>query len=217
MPAESAEIIMMIDQHRLDESGPTEGRSLKRLIKRAKSGDTRAFEELMITRQRRVVSLAWRILGSEDEAKDASQEVFIRLYKHLGTFDSKRDFDGWLYRIVVDVCRDLRRKGDRHSVSLNLLSREEQVETLSGREEIESTLLRKQQRAIIARLLATALSEKERVALVLRDLEGLPTREVARILGSKPTTVRTQISSARAKLKKARDRFLKKQQRGFTP
>lgn len=83
---------------------------------------------------------------------------------------------------------------------------------MSG-EDIEANAIKSQQRSLIAEALDT-LSTKERAALVLRDLEGLSTEEVARILGSSQTTVRTQISSARAKIKQYRDRVMNRTQRG---
>ena len=80
-------------------------------------------------------------------------------------------------------------------------------------EDVEANAIKAQQRAMIVEALDT-LSTKERAALVLRDLEGLSTEEVARVLGSSQTTVRTQISSARAKIKQYRDRVLNRTRRG---
>src|SRR6266852_6746950 len=76
-------------------------------IRAAKGGDPRAFEELMIATERRVSLLAWRILGDAEEVKDALQETFLRLYRHLKRYDETRDFHGWLARITINVCRDL--------------------------------------------------------------------------------------------------------------
>src|SRR5262249_46586107 len=83
------------------------------------------------------------------------------------------------------------------------------LEGLSTREDTEATAILAQERALVARAIAE-LPEKERAAIVLRDLEDLPTEEVARILGSRPVTVRSQISSARAKIKLYCDRYLKR-------
>ena len=77
---------------------------------------------------------------------------------------------------------------------------------LSSNENVEAAAIAAQERAMIEEALRT-LTEKERAAIVLRDLEGLTTEEVAGVLGSSPTTVRSQISSARVKIKKFRDRY----------
>ncbi|MBK6797300.1 MAG: RNA polymerase sigma factor [Acidobacteria bacterium] len=180
------------------------------LILRAQQGDLQAFDQVMIRHQRRVITLAWRMLGNKDDARDAAQEVFIRVYKNLSKVDSERDFSGWIYRITINVCRDLAKTRSRNSQ----LSLEEGIETGSLAEPLstdntESMAIYNQEQMIIARALAT-LTEKERAAIVLRDLEGLPGDEVARILGSSPTTVRSQISSARSKIRLFRERWLKK-------
>jgi RNA polymerase sigma-70 factor (ECF subfamily) len=209
------ECAVMADHLRLGENSAESGASLARLIGRAQTGDGSAFDELIICYQRRVVATAWRLLGTQDEARDAAQEVFLRVYKYLGSFDPAQDFSGWLYRITVNVCRDLARKRGRHAqLSLEAEQESGKLELVSPAQ-AETAAIRAQEQAIIARALA-ALSEKERAALVLRDLEGLPTAEVARILGSSQTTVRSQICSARAKIKLYRDRYLKRGQRGMT-
>ena len=180
------------------------------LILRAQQGDLQAFDQIMIRQQRRVMTLAWRMLGNKEDARDAAQEVFIRVYQNLSKVDPDRDFSGWIYRITINVCRDLAKTRSRNSQ----LSLEEGIETGSlaepmGADNTESMAIYNQEQMIIVRALAT-LTEKERAAIVLRDLEGLPGDEVARILGSSPTTVRSQISSARSKIRLFRERWLKK-------
>lgn len=180
------------------------------LILRAQQGDLQAFDQIMIRQQRRVMTLAWRMLGNKEDARDAAQEVFIRVYQNLSKVDPDRDFSGWIYRITINVCRDLAKTRSRNSQ----LSLEEGIETGSlaepmGADNTESMAIYNQEQMIIVRALAT-LTEKERAAIVLRDLEGLPGDEVARILGSSPTTVRSQISSARSKIRIFRERWLKK-------
>lgn len=199
MPGEATGIGLMPGQLKLEEEAP-----LARLIARAQSGDATAFDEIMVQHERRVVAIAWRMLGNREEARDAAQETFLRVYRHLHKFDLERDFAGWLYRITVNVCRDhMRRRGRMTSIDES-----EAAELIASDTDIEAGALRSQQRALVVRALST-LSQKERAALVLRDLEGLATEEVARILGSTPTTVRSQISTARAKIKNFRDRLLR--------
>lgn len=182
------------------------------LITRAQAGEAAAFDQIVITHQRRIIALAWRLLGNNEDARDAAQETFLRVYKHLHKFDPAQDFSGWLYRIAVNVCRDLGRK--RRSQQAWQTSFEGElaaghlIEPISPHDTEAATMLAQDQ-LILLRALAT-LTEKERAAIVLRDLEGLPSAEVARILGSSQTTVRSQICTARVKLKAFRAQWLQR-------
>jgi RNA polymerase sigma-70 factor (ECF subfamily) len=204
------EIAVMADKiEGHDESRNEAVAATARLIIRAKAGDTTAFDQIIINHQRRVISLAWRLLGNREDARDAAQETFLRVYKSFGRFDPAQDFNGWLYRIAVNVCRDLARKRRSNHFSLEAEVESGAIAEPASPHNTESAAMLAQEQAILLRSLAT-LSEKERAAIVLRDLEGLETEEVARILGSSPTTVRSQISAARVKIKAFRERFLKK-------
>jgi RNA polymerase sigma-70 factor (ECF subfamily) len=184
------------------------------LVSRARAGDALAFERLMTATEQRVVAVAWRLLGNREDARDAAQETYLRVYKYLARFREGEDFQAWLYRITVNVCHDIARK--RRATGGEQLDDAEPEHERAAFENLrrddadaESVTLRTQQLALVRRALAT-LPEKERVALVLRDLEGLSTEEVARALGSRPVTVRSQVSSARAKVKIYCDRLLRK-------
>ncbi|MBO0725839.1 MAG: RNA polymerase sigma factor [Blastocatellia bacterium] len=178
------------------------------LIIRAKAGDMTAFDQIVINHQRKVISLAWRLLGNREDALDAAQETFLRVYKSFGRFDPAQDFNGWLYRIAVNVCRDMARKRRGNLYSLEAEVESGAIAEPASPHDTESAAMIAQEQAILLRALAT-LPEKERAAIVLRDLEGFETEEVARILRSSPTTVRSQICSARAKIKAFRERILK--------
>jgi RNA polymerase sigma-70 factor (ECF subfamily) len=198
-----------------DTCGTAAKSSIASAIERVKSGDTAAFEQIIDCYQRKVLTTAWRMLGNHEDARDAAQEVFLRVYKYLGGFRADQDFAGWLYRIIVNVCRDhMRRRGHRDQFTSFEDEKERGTfEALRSREDVEATLIRSQQHAMIVDALST-LSDKERTAIVLRDLEGLTTEEVARVLGSSQATVRSQICSARTKIKNYRDRALKRTRRG---
>jgi len=149
------------------------------------------------------------MLGHQEDARDAAQEVFLRVYKYLAGFRLDQDFGAWLYRITINVCRDQVRKRGHHDQFTSFEMEQElgNFEALSSEEDVEAAAIHSQQRAMVVQALAT-LSKKERAAIVLRDLEGLSTQEVARVLGSSQATVRSQISTARAKIKQYRDRVL---------
>jgi RNA polymerase sigma-70 factor (ECF subfamily) len=189
--------------------------SLAHLIERAACGDTGAFEQIMIHTQQRVMAMTWRMLGNEADALDASQEVFLRVYKYLKRFKQDQDFFAWLYQITVNVCRDTARRRQHHSdrfTSLDDRGSEAAFAVLTEQEDAEKALMLKQQRELIATAMAT-LPDKERASILLRDVEGLPTDEVARIMKSSSTTVRSQISSARKKIKIYCEQYLRRKER----
>jgi len=180
----------------LMEAGGVDARDeeLGRLVKQAKAGDMAAFEAILVRYQRQVLLTALRLLNRNlEDAKDAAQQVFLRLHRSLHQLDENRHFASWLYRITVNVCRDMLR-ARRPALSLEEAG---EVAAAAG----EDTIQQNEQRRMIYAALAT-LPERERTAVVLRDLEGLTTSEVARIMGRSEVTVRSQISNARVKIRK---------------
>lgn len=175
------------------EAGKAAG-ALAALVERARLGDAHAFDRLMLETQEKVLSVAWRMLGSREDARDAAQEVYVRVYRHLSRFRAGEDFHGWLYRITVNVCRDASRRRRRSPIEAA------EAPEPSVRAMAEETLLLAERRSSVLEAL-DQLPVRERAALVLRDLEGLTSEEVARILGSRPGTVRAQIASAREKIR----------------
>jgi RNA polymerase sigma-70 factor, ECF subfamily len=167
------------------------------------AGERRTFEKIMTQCERRVLRIALHLLQNEQDAQDAAQEVFLRLYKHLGRLDDDRGVEPWLFRVTVNVCHDIAR-GRRRSVALD-----DVAEPVASRSDAHSAMERAQQREMMRHGLGH-LGEKERAALVLRDVEGLSTREVAHILGSSEATVRSQISMARLKLRDFTSRWLRR-------
>jgi RNA polymerase sigma-70 factor, ECF subfamily len=177
------------------------------LVRRAQAGDRAAFETLLAQHERAVLRTALRLLGQLDLAQDAAQEVFLRMHKYLGSFQADRELGPWLYRMVLNVCRDQRKRTAGMNV-VPLDAVDEPFATKAGVMEIEAGLDRDRRRELLSRALLL-LPEKERAALVLRDIEGLATAEVARILGSSETTVRSQICTGRVKLKTPVEQFLR--------
>ncbi len=211
MPEEIAQVSLITDGRPVSESPGGQTAILVRLIERAAAGETTAFEQLMIFSQHKVASTAWRLLGNTEDTRDATQEVFMRVYRHLGRFKPEQDFFAWLYRITVNVCHDLERKRSPRGIRVTSLEEERELgslEQLARPDDTEGATLLAERRAMVAKAVAT-LSNKERAAVVLRDIEGLSTEEVAEVMGTRPATVRSQISSARSKIKLYCDRLLK--------
>jgi len=170
---------------------------------RTRAGDLTGFEAVMRQHERLVLVTALRLLGNIEDAKDVSQEVFLKLYRNLGKVEASGSLSGWLYRVTVNVCHDLRRRRP------DTVAVEDAGELASpDADPQQRTAAAERRRAL--ELSLRLLSEKERAALVLRDLEGLSTEEVARVLGSSEATVRSQISKARVKVKGFVERYFRR-------
>jgi RNA polymerase sigma-70 factor (ECF subfamily) len=173
------------------------------VITRAIAGDRTAFEEIVVRHERRVLTLAYRLLGNMDDAQDAAQETFLRAFKYLRRFDSSKPLEPWLVGMTVNVCRNLGRKSRQRGAVFVSGDFVEPVDPGAGPlARLHADEQRRQLHAALA-----ALGEKERAAVVLRDLEGLTTAEVAELLGSSEPTVRSQISVARLKIRAALKRI----------
>jgi len=164
---------------------------LAELVAAARAGDRVAMETLIEAIERRVYAFAWRLVGDRAAAEDVSQEVFLKICQRLGQYRGDASFLAWVYRIVVNQARDYRRAAGPPTGEVPEIpvppavdvARDEQLQRL----------------AQAMRL----LSEKERAALTLLDLEGFSSPEAARILGSLAITVRARAAHARKKLRRA--------------
>jgi RNA polymerase sigma-70 factor (ECF subfamily) len=189
-----------------ERSASPETLEIESLVQRVLTGDSAAFEGVMLRYERRVLALAIKLLGTPEDAQDAAQEVFIRAYKYLHRLDLQKPIEPWLIRMTVNVCRDLGRKRQRR---FNTFSEAGSVEAPdNGKTGNPHTGLVEEQERRLLRQALNCLPEKERIAVTLRDIEGLSTSEVAAILESSETTVRSQISRARVRMKNAIARLI---------
>jgi len=168
---------------------------LRHWIEKARAGDAAAFERIMRLHERMVLRTAQRLLMNTEDAKDAAQEVFLKMHKNLGRFREDQYLAPWLYRMTVNVCLDSKRRAKA------CVPMEQAAEPRDSARGPEEALSATQERDLIKAALRQ-LPERERAAIVLRDLEGCSTAETAGILGSSEGTVRSQISTARVKIRK---------------
>jgi RNA polymerase sigma-70 factor, ECF subfamily len=184
------------------------------LIQRAAAGDLDAFEALVTQKRERVFWIAYHIVGDEELARDVAQEVFIRLHRVIRRFRAGGRFDAWLHRIATNLAIDAFRRERPHRETAAL---EEMGEPASpgagaaagrgsdrapaapgsGRESPAGDLLRHREVRRIFLILSALLSRKQRLAFVLREIEGLTTAEVADIMKTRESTVRNHILQAR--------------------
>ena len=167
------------------------------LIDRAKQGDQLSFKKIVEKYKSQVGSLAYRMVGDYEDAKDITQNVFVKTYQNLKRFDTKRKFSTWLYRIAMNASVDFLRKYRRHKIDRldDLIG---QLSNAKGNTErvFNDTLIRWAVKDTLG-----ALSAKQKSVFVLRDLEGLDIKEIAQINQMPQATVRWYLHRARAKLK----------------
>ena len=173
------------------------------IILRVRAGDTDAFEALVLEHQNKVYSLALRMVGNEEDARDMAQEAFIRAFNSLASFRGESKFSVWLYRLTSNICIDcLRGRATRRTVSLSWEDEdgeEGELEIPDERFSPEARLERTELRESVRRGL-DSLSPEYREILLLREINGLSYDEISRALNLEEGTVKSRIFRARKKL-----------------
>ncbi|MET0619203.1 MAG: RNA polymerase sigma factor [Thermoanaerobaculia bacterium] len=173
----------------------------RELAIRARGGEMVAFETLVTRKTSAVVALARRIVGNSEDARDVAQMVFLRVWNEIHRYDEKYSFNTWLYRIAtnlsIDFLRSSRSRERAHGATLHIVRERE--------ESTASDATRNAEDAELARLFETVsgrLSEKQKAAFVLREMQDCETKEIAEILGCGESTVRNHLFNARRILRK---------------
>lgn len=169
-------------------------------IKAARNGDRRAFEDLVRAHQRKIYSLALRMLGNEEDAEDVLQETFLALFRSLKAFRGGSRLSTYLHRTAVNFSmmklRQRRRRRERQHVAL-----EQAAESPDPRAFSLEGLLESEKRALLGRLLME-LGKGERAAVVLSDIEGIPNAEASRIMGVSLPAFKSRLRRGREGLRK---------------
>lgn len=167
------------------------------LAQRSAEGCVRAFEELYRRHNRRVYGLCLRMTTNATEAEDLTQEVFIKLYRKIGTFRGESAFATWLHRLTVNEVLMYFRKRSRIPEKItDEGSTPEQVEVGTERPQAMSVI----DRVALDRAIAQ-LPPGYRTIFVLHDMEGYEHDEIARMLGCAPGTSKSQLHKARRKIR----------------
>jgi RNA polymerase sigma-70 factor (ECF subfamily) len=170
--------------------------NLKKLIRLSQAGDNQAFSEIVKLYQKRILSIACQITGNQEYAKDVVQDVFIRLYRFLPQYKNEKKFFTWLYRITVNVCYDHLKKEKRYkTVPIELES------MLIQKEKMNTDILNNEIFEKIYKL-TDYLSTPQKTSFILREIEGLPCKEIAKIMKCPQGTIRSYLFYARKTLKK---------------
>jgi RNA polymerase sigma-70 factor (ECF subfamily) len=178
------------------------------LVDQCRLGDDEAFSRLVALHERMVFSLALRLLGDAEEARDLSQEVFLQVYRHLHRFEGRSSLKTWIYRIVVNQSRNRqrwwrRRRKERSCPLEDLTPADEARVSLSvaGGEDSPFDRVSREERARRVQGALLELPFHQRTILVLREVEGLSCDAIAATLGLPEGTVKSRLSRAREALK----------------
>ncbi|MGB2624785.1 MAG: sigma-70 family RNA polymerase sigma factor [Candidatus Acidiferrum sp.] len=175
----------------------------RELVRRAQQEDQEAFEELIRRHQHRVFAVAGGILRRREDVEDIAQQVFVKAYFSLKRFDQRAAFSTWLYKITVNECWDLlRKKKVRPLVYESDLSEEQARQVISAEEKgggAPDISDRLEARERVERLL-DGLDERDRLMLVLKEVEGFAVEEIAQVLDLNANTVKVRLFRARRRI-----------------
>lgn len=183
----------------------------RRLVRRLRAGDQRAFEELVRLYQHRIFGLTLRMIGNRQEAEDLAQEVFITLHRAIGQYRGEGRFYTWLYRIATNTCKNrikyLRGRNFHRSVPVdetpeahdpgdggpvvNLQARIAGPEAMTEGARLQAAIQRE----------LAALDPEHRLLIILRDIQGLSYQEILNVTGLQEGTLKSRLHRARVALK----------------
>lgn len=172
------------------------------LLARCRLGDDLAWEGLVRRYQGRVFGLALHFLRDRDEARDAAQEVFLKVYRHLDRLDEGRAFLPWLLRLTRNACLDRLRRLKVRRPEEGLVPVDEATELPAPDRSAEEELLADDRRALLYRAMG-GLSERSREVIVLKDIEEMTLQEISELLGVTLGTVKSRSHRARLELARA--------------
>lgn len=164
------------------------------LVARSKTGDTESFNQLVRRWERPIFALAYRTLGREEDARDVTQETFLRAFRALSGFKGDAKFSSWLYRIALNLCRDWIRKERR--TPLAAVPEGVEVEQLAAERREVASVEDLAARAELSGVVATAMGHlpaEQRTAIILKEYHGLTFQEIADLLNCPLSTVKTRV------------------------
>ena len=199
-PFDSSPAVGAVPGHAFKPAVPTPDREL---VRRAQGEDKEAFEELVRRHQHRVFAVAGGILRKREDVEDIAQQVFVKAYFSLKKFDQRAAFSTWLYKITVNECWDmLRKKKVRPLVYESDLSEDQAKQVMTSGEKVNpgpDISEKIEVREHVDRLLE-GLDERDRLMLILKEVEGYSIEEIAKVLNLNGNTVKVRLFRARRRV-----------------
>ena len=173
--------------------------SIDELIERCLAGDERAWDRIVALHWRRVFNVAFKFVGRHDQAEDLAQEIFLKVFKALGTFDRRANFQTWLVSVSRNLCIDHYRSVRKERELMDRNVDAEDLAPASHEPDALATLERNYRRTLLHRALAR-LPETLRTAVLMRDIQEQSYREIAGRLDLPEGTVKSRINRGRHEL-----------------
>lgn len=183
----------------------------EKLAKAAQKGDIAAFDRLVLLHKDRIFNLCYRFLGDQQDANDAAQDVFVKVYRSIKKFRFDAALTTWLYRITTNTCLNIlnsaayKRKQRTLSLHTGKYGGEGRLHPdnfQNGKPSPESQLENKERAAMIQKAIDN-LAEKQKAVIIFRDIEGLSYDEIAEVTGTNVGTVKSRLARARIALRES--------------
>ncbi len=175
------------------------------VIEKARTGDDRAFNQLVLAYRRRILGTISRLIGRPEDVEDVGQEVFVRLYYSLDQLRTPEVFEPWLYRLTINACYDYLRRAKRRNESRMADLSEQQVmmaDSVAGGKQETEERQRGETREFMDALFQH-VSEEDRLLLTLKEVEGLSLKELERIYKVNENALKVRLFRARQRVLKA--------------
>jgi RNA polymerase sigma-70 factor (ECF subfamily) len=184
------------------------------LISRFKNGDKYAFKDLVEKYQNSIINTCYRFLRDQREAEELAQEVFLKVYLSLNSYQPKAKFSTWLFKIAVNLClnklRDRKREGVRRKDFYNNGSLQEDSEVPAPKENQPDFSFEQKELKRVIREAIDTLPKNQRTVILLSQYEELSYQEMAKILNCSVSAIESRLFRARENLKKTLKPFVEK-------
>jgi RNA polymerase sigma-70 factor (ECF subfamily) len=180
-------------------ASPSPNDVVEALIQRCLKGDQAAWDQIVRTYWRKVFNVAYKFVGKHDEAEDLTQDIFLKIFKSLSTFDRRANFQTWLISISRNLCIDHYRsvRKERETIDRDVDANEL---TPASKEPGPVAALEQRDRVALLRQALVALPETLRTAVLMRDIQELSYQEIATALRLPEGTVKSRINRGRTEL-----------------
>jgi RNA polymerase sigma-70 factor (ECF subfamily) len=178
---------------------------------RFQNGDISAFDELMNRNRKSVINTIYRYVGNRDHAEELAQEVFLRVYKSSRKYKPKAKFSTWLYKIVTNLCLNELRKKRADVIPIHELA-DDSGSLIDVSSSAPDHGLERRERISMVRKSIESLPDKQRMAVILREYEGMSYREIAEAMGCSVASVQSRLQRAKVTLRERLTPYLQLEQ-----
>ena len=172
------------------------------LVSLIKKGNVDAFDKLVKAYEKKVINVAYSLLSDKEDALDASQEIFVKVYKNISSFRGESTVSTWIFKITKNVCYDILRKRKATLISLDEEDDDEKKIEVADESASPEVIYERQEKINIVRDAISKLDENQKIVITLFDINGLSYDEISEIIKCPIGTVKSRLYRAREQLRK---------------